>query len=1095
MFGLGSSGTSGGKYEEFIQVPIPDGKIPDKVLSGGPTTIVVMTDGSIYGAGYNSSGGLGLGDTVSRDALTHITIPDNKTIQDIASGWSTIWIVTTDGLIYRCGYNGGNLGTGDFNNLLTLTPITNPDGKLARSVYSVDYSTIIVMTDNTCYGIGYSAPLGTPYDGNNNLSSFTQISVPDGKIPQNITLISDSSLWSMTDGTVYMIRYGFTTQLSLQLDGKVVQSTASGGYGSHSILTTDGSIYVSGLNDRGQLGLGDTSDRTTYIQLTIPIGKMPHIILRGYSDFIVVMTDGSVYACGYNMFGFLGYMFATANTDISIVKVPRELLHNKTPMKISSGKYHNAVTMTDGTIYMAGSNDTGQLGIFGIGDNMYYGDVTSFTPISVPDGKTVRKIVCGESYTCIIMSDGSLYGAGQNYAGQLGLGSSGPTYSFLFVQIPIPDGKTVRDVICGVVHTIIITTDGYLYGAGLNYSGQLGLGNYTEYITDFTRINVYDEKVPNIVGCGDNHTIVQMTDGSVYGTGGNGYGQLGQGDLDNRNRLTLIPLPAGKRAKGVVTGDNHTVIPMTDGTIYGCGQNGNYQLTSNYNSNNVLIQMPTPSGKTIKSIVGNIQRTTILMTDGTIYFTGNKYNIYRDQFTRINQFSNISYLAESFQLIWASGIDEPCALAAYGSYMYVGRRGAGSGIDRYNLSDGSLDTADWLDGGAINMFNLTSMVVDGLYLYVSASTTLTPSDPTNIFKISLADASIASSDWAPGVNLVGSIAIYGAFMYAMHYSAGVVRKLSLVDGSVVNANFATIGAVGDTENPIMHIDDAGTYLYVQRGLGRISKISLADGMIVNTNWINIPPAAPANYQLDIFVLHGPSIYATNIENGKIVQINLSSKKITNASYAASTVWTSGTSVIAAMTVFGSFLYIARSDAGTIDKISLPAVSNICFLADAPVETDQGIIAIARLNPALHTIQGISIVDVTKTVTNDSFLVRINRDALGKDYPVQNTVISRLHKLEYGGRMVAAEWLVGQVAGVDEIPYSGEYLYNVILAEPRTMRVNNLVCETLLPSNPIAKLYARSSRYTEYTRDIVLSLLKTHAASNNREAYRKVLSGL
>ena len=66
---------------------------------------------------------------------------------------------------------------------------------------------------------------------------------------------------------------------------------------------------------------------------------------------------------------------------------------------------------------------------------------------------------------------------------------------------------------------------------------------------------------------------------------------------------------------------------------------------------------------------------------------------------------------------------------------------------------------------------------------------------------------------------------------------------------------------------------------------------------------------------------------------------------------------------------------------------------------------------------------------------------------------------------------------------------------VILAEPRTMRVNNLVCETLLPGNPIAKLYGVNSKYTEYTRDIILSLLKMHTASNNREAYRKVISSL
>jgi hypothetical protein len=442
---------------------------------------------------------------------------------------------------------------------------------------------------------------------------------------------------------------------------------------------------------------------------------------------------------------------------------------------------------------------------------------------------------------------------------------------------------------------------------------------------------------------------------------------------------------------------------------------------------------------------------------------------------------------------WIAGIDQPYALATHGSYMYVGRRGTGHGIDRYNLLDGSLDTGNWVDGTASNMFNIASLAVDSSYLYVVASVTAenTPSDPTDIFKISLADASIVSDGWMPDVALVGTIAIYGAFMYAVHYSDGIIRKLRIADGSVANANFATVSVVGDTQNILMNIDDAGTYAYVQRGLGRISKIAMSDGSTIDADWINVE----ANIHTDGFVLYGPSVYATDISNGNTVQINLASKAVTDAAWATSAGWGTAETSRIAMTVFGSSLYAARTDTGTIDKFALPAVSNICFPASAPVQTDQGVVEIARLNPTFHTIQGKRVIDVTKTVTNDSFLIRIGRDALGKDYPAQDTVISRLHKLEYDGRMVAAEWFVDRIAGVKRIPYSGEPLYNVILAEPRTMRVNNLVCETLLPSNPIAKLYGVNSKYTEYTRDIILSLLKMHTASNNREAYCKVISSL
>jgi hypothetical protein len=449
-------------------------------------------------------------------------------------------------------------------------------------------------------------------------------------------------------------------------------------------------------------------------------------------------------------------------------------------------------------------------------------------------------------------------------------------------------------------------------------------------------------------------------------------------------------------------------------------------------------------------------------------------------------------------LHWVTGIDQPYVLATHGSYMYVGRRDTGHGIDRRNLSDGSLDTENWINGSASNMFNIASMVVDSSnpaspYLYVAASTTseTAPADPTNIFKISLADASIVSSDWAPDVTLVGNIAVHGGFLYAVHYSDGVIRKLDLANGSLTNSNFATVSVIGDTQNVIMQIDDIGRFMYVQRGLGRISRILMSNGEVINADWINVSP----DTLTDGFILYGPSIYATNVSNGNIVDIHLVSRTITNTAWATSTEWDTAETSRIAMTIFGSSLYAARTDTGTIEKLALPAVSNICFPANAPVQTDQGVVAIALLSPAFHTIQGMRVIDVTKTVTNDSFLIRIGRDALGKDYPAQDTVISRLHKLEYKGRMVEAEWFVGMVAGVERIPYSGEPLYNVILSEPRTMRVNNLVCETLLPSNPIAKLYGVNSVYNEYARDTTLTLLKTYTENNDREGFRKLLSSL
>jgi hypothetical protein len=134
------------------------------------------------------------------------------------------------------------------------------------------------------------------------------------------------------------------------------------------------------------------------------------------------------------------------------------------------------------------------------------------------------------------------------------------------------------------------------------------------------------------------------------------------------------------------------------------------------------------------------------------------------------------------------------------------------------------------------------------------------------------------------------------------------------------------------------------------------------------------------------------------------------------------------------------------------------ISNICFPAGTPVTTDQGIIAIEKINPKIHTIRKNEIVAITKTVTQDKYLVCFEKDSLGKNIPNQKTVITKNHKLFYKGNMMRAKNFVNDFENVKQIKYSGEFLYNVLLKKYDKIIVNNLVCETLHPENLVAKLY-------------------------------------
>jgi hypothetical protein len=74
-------------------------------------------------------------------------------------------------------------------------------------------------------------------------------------------------------------------------------------------------------------------------------------------------------------------------------------------------------------------------------------------------------------------------------------------------------------------------------------------------------------------------------------------------------------------------------------------------------------------------------------------------------------------------------------------------------------------------------------------------------------------------------------------------------------------------------------------------------------------------------------------------------------------------------------------------------------------------------------------------------------------------------MSKDHKVEYNGDLVPVYRLLDYFADVKKVKYSGELLYNVLLAEYGTMSVNNLTCETLEPTSPIACVY-RGVAYKE-----------------------------
>ena len=169
------------------------------------------------------------------------------------------------------------------------------------------------------------------------------------------------------------------------------------------------------------------------------------------------------------------------------------------------------------------------------------------------------------------------------------------------------------------------------------------------------------------------------------------------------------------------------------------------------------------------------------------------------------------------------------------------------------------------------------------------------------------------------------------------------------------------------------------------------------------------------------------------------------------------------------------------------------ITNICFPAGTPVQTDQGIINIEKLDKLKNTINQQSIKCITKTVTLDKYLISFSPHSIGRNIPFRKTIMTKDHKIEFDGRLVSAERFLDYSSDVKKVKYNGEILFNVLLENYGRMNVNGLVCETLHPENIIAKLY--TNNYTEDERNTIIFQMNDSLAKRDLQGYKCVLDKL
>ena len=391
------------------------------------------------------------------------------------------------------------------------------------------------------------------------------------------------------------------------------------------VITSTGLVYGTGDNTYGQLGINSTVNQNSLTPMvSMPSGKTAAAIACGQFHTIVLMTDGTVYGTGYNNFGQLGINITATQTILTLmVSMPS----GKTPAAIACGASYTIVLMTDGTVYGTGQNNYGQLGI-----NSTANQKGLTLMISMPSGKTPIAISCGNSHTIVLMHDGTVYGTGYNSFGQLGINSSIVNTLGLTIMTPMPSGKTPIAITCGNSHTMVLMNDGTVYGTGQNTYGQLGItNNIVNQLSLTIMSSIPLGKTPIAIECGLSHTMVLMSDRTIYGTGYNYFGQLGVGNntttqYTSLQSMIMPSMPSNKIPISITCGQYHTIVLMNDGTVYGTGANVDGQLGTTNNTNTSSLVQMLPSNLIISELMDAIPMSNVCFIKGTLIMCDYPFN-------------------------------------------------------------------------------------------------------------------------------------------------------------------------------------------------------------------------------------------------------------------------------------------------------------------------------------------------------------------------------------------------------------------------------------------------------------------------------------
>lgn len=354
-------------------------------------------------------------------------------------------------------------------------------------------------------------------------------------------------------------------------------------------LEERGSVYTVGLNDKGQLGLGDMDSRRFFTVVPTLRGIGVEVVSSGMDLTYAVTHEHDVYVWGGGGVGRTGInpmLKKRGKATKPMNWLEPQLMPDMAGEEcsaISIGSSHCLAIGRGGDCFVWGDNESGQLGLGNFEPKKLMVINNSFPP--------VKQVSCGYNHSAILTANtNQMYVWGHAANGRLGIGETerlgAPERERFFFPVPIclRTMEPIVQISCGNDYTMAIGASG-VWAWGCGSGGKLGLGDVRDRLEPVLIPKLRGRTVLQIAASNwHSMALVQyppiMEGGYIYSWGSGYLGQLGQGSkcVSMEPQIIEYFVCIHTMIKMIAAGPTHCLAVTREGELYSWGSNSHGAL-------------------------------------------------------------------------------------------------------------------------------------------------------------------------------------------------------------------------------------------------------------------------------------------------------------------------------------------------------------------------------------------------------------------------------------------------------------------------------------------------------------------------------------